>query len=92
MLEQIRNQSNEGALLSTSISQHNLIVYFHTPQLSQCLQSILRHSRLKQEEHEKSKQTVVPILIQTPKTNTENLYCKTQCHQQYMSGQSHKHR
>jgi hypothetical protein len=69
--ESDKQTTNEGALLSTSKCQHDLVINFHTPYLGQCLQSTLRLSRLKLEEHGKSKQTVVPILVQTPKTNTK---------------------
>jgi hypothetical protein len=52
---------------------HSVGLLTHTSEFTNCLDTLEYHSAFKDNQHEKSKQRVVPVLIQTPQTNAENL-------------------
>jgi hypothetical protein len=60
-------------ILPTTVNHECLTVYSNTPQLCQCPEPAIDHSWFKEHQHEQCENTIQPVIIQTPKSNTENL-------------------
>jgi len=63
-----------------TLDVHSVGLLTHTTEFTNCLNTLENHSAFKDNQHEKGKQRVVPVLVQTPQTNAENLEHEEGCY------------